>query len=193
MPGSTSATFSDPEIYQAAIRPAEVEIFVTAKGSFQAELNRTEFPRLWAQHGREKLPRVVHATVRAERPPIYFLAGADQPAMRYGGMELAFGEIMSPGTGSTHDHRTWAACHWGTLSLARDDLAAAGRALAGRDLLVSSTARRFRPAPALMALAVEPACDGGKACQDRTRDSFSPASEPRAGAGSDPDDDRLSD
>ena len=151
MPGSTSATFSDPEIYQSAIRPANVEIFVTAKGGFQAELNRTEFAHIWTQHGREKLPRVVRATVRAERPPIYFLASADQPPMRYGGMELAFGDIMSPGAGSTHDHRTWGACHWGTLSLGRDDLAAAGLALTGRDLETSSTARRFRPTPALTA------------------------------------------
>jgi AraC-like DNA-binding protein len=150
MPGSTSATFSDPEAYQAAIRPAQVEVFVTAKGNFTAELNRTEFSRLWTQRGREKLPRVIHSTVRVERPPIFFLASADQPPMRHSGMEISFGDLVATGAGSSHDHRTWAACHWGTLSLAQEDLAAAGHALAGRDLAVPSVTRRFRPAPALM-------------------------------------------
>jgi hypothetical protein len=48
--GSVS-TFDDPYAYQAAVKPAQVEILVTTKGNFDARLNRIVLPRLWAQPG----------------------------------------------------------------------------------------------------------------------------------------------
>src|SRR5262245_53455037 len=120
------AKFTDPERYQAAVRPAQLEVFVTAKGDVQAELRRVALSRPGIQRGRERLARVIRSTLSAERPPIFFLAGADQVAIHRGGMTVSFGDIVVVGAGSTHHHRSWAPCHWATCSLPRQDLAAAG-------------------------------------------------------------------
>jgi AraC-like DNA-binding protein len=150
MVGSSVVKFTDPQPYQAAIRPAQVEILVTAKGDFHAELTRIELPRLLMQRGRESLPRIVRSTVSSERPPIFFLADVDQAAMRHSGMKLSFGDIMAVGSGSPHHHRTWAPCHWATMSLTREDLAATGYALVGRDLTVPPFSYVVRPASVSM-------------------------------------------
>ena len=144
------ASFTDPEPYQAAVRPAQVEVLVTAKGNFRAELTRIELPQIWIQRGSENLPRVVHSAVSAERSPIFFLASPDQASMRVGGIDAAFGEIFVAGLTSTQHHRTEASCHWATLSLTKEDLAASGYALVGRDLTVPLITHRIRPALPLM-------------------------------------------
>jgi len=150
MAGNGVVTFRDPESYQAAIRPAQAKVLVTAKGDFHAELIRADLPRLWMQRSRERLPRVLHSTACADRPPIFFLAGGDQGAIRHSGMEVSFGEIVALGSCSTHSQRSEAPCHWATLSLPREELAATGHALVGRDLTAPSVTRRHRPAVPLM-------------------------------------------
>jgi AraC-like DNA-binding protein len=147
--GSVSR-FDDPHAFQAAVKPAQVEILVTAKGTFDAELNRIIFPRLWAQRGRESLPRVANSTVSLDRPPIFFLADANQASIRHCGRDLDFGELVVAGPGSTHHHRTSGPCRWTTLSLTRKDLAAASLALVGVNLALPSLSHRLRPPPPLM-------------------------------------------
>lgn len=143
-------TFTDPVPYQASIRPAQVEILVTAKGDFHAELTAVELPRLWLQRGRETLPRISHSKVSAVRPPLFFLASRDQGSMRHDGVDVAFGEIVAVGSGTTHHHRTEAPCHWASMSLPSDDLAALSLDLVGRSLVLPPVTRRLRPAAALM-------------------------------------------
>jgi hypothetical protein len=147
---SETPLFTDPQRFQAAVRPAEVEVLVTTKGDFHAEFTRVELPRLWIQRAREKLPRIVHSALSAERPPVFFLASADQAATHHSGMNVSFGEIIWERAGSVHHIRSWGPCHWGTISLPRDDLAAAGHALVGRDVAAPAITRRLRPAPPLM-------------------------------------------
>lgn len=151
MASSSVLTFVDPHPYQAAIRAAQVEILVTTKGDFRAELTKIDLPRLWMQRGRESLPRISHSHIPAERAPIFFLAGANQPAIHHSGMDLSPGEIMVYGSGATHHHRTSAPCHWGSMSLTPRDLASAGRAIVGRDLAVPSVTYLVRPAALLVA------------------------------------------
>ena len=129
---SVHSTFDDPELYQAAISPARVEILVTAKGDFRASLTRIELPRLWVQSGRENLPRIANSIADADRPPIFFLAGAEQASIRHNGKDLAYGEMAIAGSGSLRHHRSQGPCQWTSLSLTRDDLAASGRALVGQ-------------------------------------------------------------
>jgi AraC-like DNA-binding protein len=147
---SSISTFTDPQSFQAAIGPSQVEIVVPKNGDFQAELTRIELPRLWLQRARESLPRIAHSVASVKRPPIFFLADAHQAAMRHSGRELSFGELVVVGSGSTHHHRTEAPSHWATLSLARDDLAAIGHALVGHDLALPSVTSRLRPPVPLM-------------------------------------------
>src|SRR5262249_42065162 len=150
MAGTGTFAFADPQAFQAAVYPAQIEVFVTAKGDFDAELTRVEFLRLWLQRGRESLPRVIHSTVSAERPPIFFLP-TDQASMLHSGINVSFGEIVAVSAGSTHHHRTWGPCHWATMSLKQEDLADVGHAIVGRDLTAPTTTRPLRPAPARMA------------------------------------------
>jgi AraC-like DNA-binding protein len=145
VPGSSAIAYTDPHPYQAAVRPAQVEILVTAKGDFHAQLRRTELPRLWVQRGRENLPRIANSAASADRPPIFFLTGSHQAPISHGGREFGFGEIVVSGSGLTHHHRTEGPCHWGTLSVTRDTLASAGHALLGRDLIDRSATNYLRP------------------------------------------------
>jgi AraC-like DNA-binding protein len=137
--------FTDPEAYQAAINPAQVELLVTTKGQYRAGLAGIELHGLSLQRGHESLPRVANATVRADRSALFFLASAHQPPTHHSGRALAFGEIVASAAGSTHHLRTEGPCHWATFSMTRDDLATAGHALVGRDLIDRSVTRYIRP------------------------------------------------
>ena len=138
-------TFTDPEDYQSAIRPAQVEFLVTTAGKYRAALTEIKLHRLSLQRGRERLPRVANATVRADRSSLYFLADAHQATTRHSGRVVALGEIVASASGSTNHLRTEGPCHWATLSMTRDELSAVGNALVGRDLIEPSVTQYFRP------------------------------------------------
>ena len=141
--------FTEPEEYQAAVHPAQVEVLVTTKGEFHAELTRIELPRLWVQRGRENLPRILHSTLRPDRPPIFFLM-RDQAATHHSGINVSLGNIIVARAGSAHHIRSWGASDWASMSLTRDDLAATGHALLGRELTAPASTRCLRPSPVLM-------------------------------------------
>jgi AraC-like DNA-binding protein len=147
---AATSIFNDPYPYQRAIRAAEVEAFVTGQGSFHAELTRVDLGRVWMQRARENLPRVLHYTTNGSRAPIIFLIDRDQAPMRHSGVKVAPGEVIMDGAAPEHHNCTDGACHWGAMSLTPDDLAAAGRALVGRDLAATSVARLVRPEPGAM-------------------------------------------
>jgi AraC-like DNA-binding protein len=150
MAGTGSFTFTDPQMYQSAIRPAQVEVVVTTKGVFHAKLKRIELSKLWVQSARVNLPVISHSAVSEERAPIFFLANGNQGAYRYSGLETLVGEVIGVRAGSTHYSRAGASAHWATLSLAREDLAVAGLVLAGRELTAPSVTHGLRPSPKLM-------------------------------------------
>lgn len=145
MLGNGAVAYTDPHAYQAAVHPAQVEILVTAKGNFRAELSRTELPRLWVQRGRENLPRVANSAASPDRPPIFFLTQSNQASISHGGRQFGFGEIVVSGSGLTHHHRTRGSSQWGTLSVTQHALASAGQALTGRDLIDRSATYYLRP------------------------------------------------
>ena len=64
-------SFADPQDYQAAVKPAQVELVVTARGEFGAALTGTKLPQLRLQRGRERLPRVANAMVEADRCALF--------------------------------------------------------------------------------------------------------------------------
>src|SRR5215469_12390450 len=88
MAASGTFAFADPQAYQAAVHPSRIELFVTARGDFRAELTRVELARLWLRRGRERMPRVVHSTVSTEPPPIFLLA-SDQATVH----QMVFGHL----------------------------------------------------------------------------------------------------
>jgi hypothetical protein len=74
--------------YQAAIRGAEVEVSITARGGFCGKLIKIDLHNLWMQSGWENLPRVIRASVSPKRTGIQFLADAGQPVLQLTGLEL---------------------------------------------------------------------------------------------------------
>jgi hypothetical protein len=63
MPDSAVLTFTDPDAYHAAIRDAQAQSVVTARGKFRAELVRVGLHRLGVLRGEETLPRVTNSAV----------------------------------------------------------------------------------------------------------------------------------
>jgi AraC-like DNA-binding protein len=70
-------------------------------------------------------------------------------------MEVSPCDIVVIGEGSSHHTRTKGPVHWGSMSLAPEDLAAAGRALVGRELTVPSITHVARPAPEVLSRLIE--------------------------------------
>jgi AraC-like DNA-binding protein len=148
MASSCISNFTDAFAYETAVRSAEVEVLVTERGDFHAELTEIDLPRLWIRRGRESLPRISRVHVPAERALLYFLSEVSQPAMHVGGRDLLAGEIMVCPSSTTHHDWTTAPCDWGSICLTTVDLAAAGRVVVGRDLDLATATHPVRPNPA---------------------------------------------
>jgi AraC-like DNA-binding protein len=146
MPKSRTYSFVDPYPYQATIRAADMEVLVTGRGNFRAELTQIDLPQLWMQRGRENLPRIFHGAVHTSRAAIGFLTAANQPAVYHCGAVMRPGDIVINDSLFMH-RRTEAPCEWGAMSLTPDDLAAVGIAISGYELTVPSHARIVRPSP----------------------------------------------
>jgi hypothetical protein len=144
-------TFADPYAFQEAVRVANVELIVTDKGDFHGELTQVDLDRLWMQRGFDNLPRIIRSSVAAGRVPILFFADADQAPWQYDGVEVSPGEIVFFGQPAEHHHRTLGPSRWATMSLAPEDLAAAGETIAGRALTVPFDTQVLRPASKPMA------------------------------------------
>ena len=150
MPNSVMFKSSDPYEHQRAIRAAEISLIVTAPGRFRADLTRIDLHQLWMQRSRELLPRIAHSAVRGDRNVIFFLADTNQASIYHTGIEIQPGHIVFDRRGAEHHHRSSSACYWGSMSLTPDDLAAAGQAVAGYDLIAPKVTRMIRPPDNLM-------------------------------------------
>jgi AraC-like DNA-binding protein len=150
MPDSAVVTFTDADAYHAAIRNAQVEGVVTARGDFRTELTRIDLHRLWMQRGDESLPRVLNITPNEERASIFFATDQRQPVMHVGGLELSTDEMVVMGFVSADHHRSSAACRWGAMSLTHEDLIAAGQAIIGREVFAPTFTHRIKPSAQLM-------------------------------------------
>ncbi len=143
MPDSTVVTFNDPDTFYAAVRNAQVEGVVTARGNFRAELTRIDLDRVWMLRGEESLARV-HSVAIGNRVAILFPTDRN-PSEYVDGVELPQGKILVFGSGSVAHQRTAAGLRWGTMSLTPEDLAAAGQAIIGRELIAPSDTHCIRP------------------------------------------------
>jgi AraC-like DNA-binding protein len=142
--------FDDPDHFQRAISGADCEVLTRSKGKFDVELTLVDLDRLWLKRFRNG-SYIMHSTIKPGRAPVFFLADARQPPVRHNGRELSPEEIVVFCRGA--DNHTWLenGNSVATISLTPEDLAAAGQAIAGRELSAPAECRTIRPAPALMA------------------------------------------
>ena len=145
MPSSAVRTFTDPVEYFTGIRNLQIVGIVQRRGAFHARSTRVDLHRLWMHRFDEDLPRIMKVTPSRRRAVITFLTSADQPAMQVNGIEISSNQIASIALDWDWYLRSSAPSEWGTMSLAPEDLRAAGEAITGRELLPATFARRLTP------------------------------------------------
>jgi hypothetical protein len=93
----------------------------------------------------EDLPRVLKVTPSGVRAVISFATRADQPTMQIDGIETLQNQIVKFGLDWDWYVRSSAPCEWATMSLTPEDLAAAGDAIIGRELVPPKFVRSVTP------------------------------------------------
>src|SRR5215831_10225812 len=93
MPSSAVRTFADPDDWTTTFRGSEAELTITARGQFSAQLTWIRLHCLQMQRFFDNLPRILHVAHVHRRATISFLA-PQGPSQRWGGTELAPGDIM---------------------------------------------------------------------------------------------------
>jgi AraC-like DNA-binding protein len=150
MPSSATRTFIDPDRYFEAIRNLQIDGVITGCGEFRAESTHIDLHRLFMYRSDESLPRVMKITPSGRRAGIVFLTDPGEPSMLINGVEIAAGQICRNGLDWEWYLRSLAPCRWGSVSLTPEDLAAASKAIIGRELVPASFARSLTPPTAAL-------------------------------------------
>jgi AraC-like DNA-binding protein len=138
MPSIAVRTFTDPVEYFTGIRDLQIIGIVQRRGKFRAKSTRIDLQRLWMHRFDEHLPRIMEVTPSGTRAGVLFALRPAQPAMQLNGIETSQNQIAKFGLNRDWYHRSSAPCKWGTMSLTREDLAAAGETIIGQELVSSS-------------------------------------------------------
>jgi AraC-like DNA-binding protein len=149
MPAVTVRTFTDPDAYHAAIRDACAEGIITGRGNFRAEWTGIRLDRVSVQHSVESLARIAYSAIDPSVAGICFPTEPG-PSVFIHGLEASRGDIIVYRTGSEGHDRASAACQWGAIALTHEELAAAGKAIIGRELFAPSHTHRIKPPSRLL-------------------------------------------
>jgi AraC-like DNA-binding protein len=139
-----TATFDNPDDYQAGIGHASVNLIVTGGGDFNARLTWLNLRRLHVLRGCENLPRIAFFSLSPAQVFVSFPTIAGLP-LTYGGLGLQFGDVVFHSRGERMHQRTDGESQWGLMSLPPEQLAACGKALTGLKLTSPSAGRALRP------------------------------------------------
>ena len=150
MPSSAVTKYADPHEYQKAVHSADLQVYATERGKFEANLTRIKLDHLWMQRARLSLPAVTHSVVAGDRRMIFLQFDPDQAPILHSGIEVPPNEIVCYPSGSEHHYRTSTSYHCGGMSLTEQDFAALADVIVGRELTVPTTMKVVRPPPALM-------------------------------------------
>jgi AraC-like DNA-binding protein len=149
MPSSSVLTFTDPDIYHAAIRDTHAEGVVTGRGNFRAESTAIRLDRLSLQRARETLPRVTYSVIDPRQFGFVFVTHPGRPVY-INGLDLSPGEVVMFRAGSEGHNRSSAACQWGSMALSHEAAAAAGQTLVGRELTAPPFTHSVKPPAPLL-------------------------------------------
>jgi len=147
MPWNRVHTFNDP--LDCRIQAGHIEIFPTARGTFQAEIVQIGMNRLWMAENRVTLPLVSTFAIRPDRRAITFFTESNSATMQHCGVDVSPRDIVIDCPGVVH-YRCGANIRSGGMSLPIDELNAATKAVVGRDFPEKLPKRVIRPNSALM-------------------------------------------
>jgi AraC-like DNA-binding protein len=150
MPSSSVRKFSDPVEYFTGIRNLQIVGLIERRGEFRATSTRIDLHRLWMHRFDEGLPRIMKVSPSGRRAVVMFATRSDQPPVRVNGIEIAQNQIAKFGLSWEWYFRSSAASEWSTMSLAPEDLAAAGESIIGRELLPPTFSQSIAPSPATL-------------------------------------------
>jgi AraC-like DNA-binding protein len=150
MPSSIVQRFTDPDAYAAAARHAAIQLTVTGRGQFAANLVRIDFHRLWMQRFSDTLPKIVRSDRAGGRVIVSFRTNAG-PSLTWNGMELQPSAVIRTKNGGSSDHRSSGGSGFGSMSLSIDDMASVSTAMAGLNLAASDDTLVMRPSPSSIA------------------------------------------
>jgi AraC-like DNA-binding protein len=146
MPSSAVRTFTDPDDWTTTFRGSQAELTITARGQFSAKLTWIRLHRLQMQRFFDNLPRILHVAHVHRRATISFLA-PQGPPQRWGGTELAPGDVALHNLDQNHFQQTSGFASSGFMSLPVEDFVSAGATMVGCDLTPPKDTLIFRPAP----------------------------------------------
>jgi AraC-like DNA-binding protein len=147
MPSSAITNYVDPREYEKAVQSADLQVYATGRGKFEATLTRIKLDHLWLQRARLSLPAVTHSVVAKDRRMIFLQFDPDQAPILHSGIEVQPDEIVCYPLGSEHHYRTSSSYHCGGMSLMQEDFAALTNVLVGRELTAPATLTVLRPSP----------------------------------------------
>ena len=150
MPYSAFQSFPEPHELDAAVRAASLKTVIASSGDYRSEWARIDLEKLWMQHVFTSVPSITHVAVKPGRNVIYFLVDQSEAPVLHDAKQLSSAEIVVISRGGEYHRRTMTQCSWASMSLSPEDVAAAGRALIGRDISAPSVTRIIRPRTDLM-------------------------------------------
>jgi AraC-like DNA-binding protein len=137
-------------MYFAGIRNLRIDGVITKCGEFRAESTHIDLHRLFMYRSDESLPRIMKVEPSGMRAGIVFATDPGEPSMLINGVEITAGQISRNGLDWEWYLRSSAPCRWGSVSLMPEDLAAASKAIIGRELVPASFARSLTPPTAAL-------------------------------------------
>ena len=145
-----TATFSNPDEYQAGIGSASVSLVLTGRGDFKARLTWLKFYHLQALRGRENVSRIACVSLLPSRVFASLCLKSAAPTT-WSGVELRPGDVVFHSLGERAHQWTKGVNHWGMISLPPERLAAYGKVLTGSKLTPPLAGRVLRPSPPAVA------------------------------------------
>jgi AraC-like DNA-binding protein len=145
MASSTIAVFSEPQAFEAALQQGcRVELLVTERGQFRAQLISIALPRLRLLRVKERLSRIAVVSV-APGSMLVILPTEPGQSQTFRGASLPAGEIMTVTAGERLHTWTVGPCGWAIVSVPAKEFVKYGQALVGRNFALSSGVCRLRP------------------------------------------------
>ena len=127
-------------------RDGGVDLLVTGRGAFRAQLTRMVLLNIHLLAGDENLARIALVNVHASRARVWLPVRGDTPAY-IDGVRFEPGVLMTHRGGQCLHERTGGPSQWRVISLSLDDLLRYGRIVAGASFAVPPGTWRWQPKP----------------------------------------------